>query len=211
MPILIKARPSRSTNVFLKWITHLCGNTGRKKTPSAPRSWSSAHEAQRVFVLTLHHLVNKAGMKQAKFLAWLHFGLGRNSKHLISAEIVKSGKHHTIARTYDRKSTVKLARALRIAVKKQTQSSKYSSIRLLKIPPLIGLAIWLRGRTPENDLIVPVESCVDALKRGKAYRLSDILLSLRARARALADQSAALQSGLRKKGSWLSPSSPKSS
>lgn len=203
MPLSTKSPPRRSTKVFLKWISRFKANGVPQRTPKARGAKREpTPNAERVFVLTTHDLARGRGPKGAKFLAWRHFGIGRNTRHRVSADIVASGKSHSLARMYDQQPTVNLARALQLVKRKYSRSRQYSDIRLLRIPPMVDLAIWVRGRSAKDDLIMPIESCHSGVRKGASHRFADVLPLLQASAKVLADQSASLQAQLKKKGSW---------
>ena len=203
MPLSPKSPPRRSTKAFLKWVSRVKANGARKGNSKArDLKRQAAPNAERVFVLTMHDLARGSGAKGPKFLAWRHFGIGRNARHRVSADIVASGKSHILARTYDEQPTVNLARTLRLVRRKYTRSRQYSDIRLLRIPPLVGLAIWIRGRKAKDDLIIPIESCLTGVRKGASRRFADVLPLLQASAKVLADQSASLRDQLKKKASW---------
>ena len=188
--------PRNSTKTFQKWTDHLRTDVKAKRAVKSKRSRDlSLPGAHKVFVLTARQLIDGEGLARARFVAWKHFGLGKNSRHLVSAEIAVSGKTHSVARMDEGRYTSKIIQAmLRTINDNKRTSRKYRTVCLVKIPPLIGLAIWLRGRKRKDDLVFPVESCVAGVKKGKAYLLPKIEPLLRQSALALAEQSRSLLS-----------------
>jgi hypothetical protein len=58
-------------------------------------------------------------------------------------------------------------------------------LRLLQVPALKFLAIWLHSDTQPPDLLVPIVSIDERLSAGKAYHSDEVLATLKPRAEAL--------------------------
>lgn len=201
MGLSTKSPPRQSKRAFLEWLSRGRGDGARKRNSKARDSKvHSARKAEKLFVLSMHDLVRGRGAKGPKFLGWRHFGIGRKAGHRVSADIVASGKDRILARMYGHKSTVSVARALRAVRRKYMRSRRYRDICLLRIPPLVGLAVWIRGRKTKDDLIVPIESCLRGAKRGALKRFADLLPMLQASAKVLAEQSFRLHARLGNRG-----------
>jgi hypothetical protein len=205
MTLSIGSPPLESTKVFRDWTARLRSNVKKKSVRKSTRSVSGTlPKARKVFVFTVRQVTGGQALSKARFVAWRHFGLGRHSRHRVSADILVSNKAHFLGRMYDQESTVRLSQALASISEKHQESRQYSNIRLLKIPQMIGLAIWLRGRAKKNDLVFPLESCVPEVKTGILYQFSEIVPSLQTSAKALISQSRSLKAKLGKKRLWKS-------
>jgi hypothetical protein len=190
--------PSNSAKVFREWATrkHTAekGKTGPKQGHSKK---ASTPLPLRVFVMTVPQVLAGEGIRKAKRVGWRHFGFGKTVKQTISAEILAVGNRHRVARIYRSKSNSIVNRALTSLTKKHSKAKKYVGIDLVKIHPLVGLAVWVRSRNAKEDLIFPLESIVPELQTGTAYIYADVLPLLQKSAKILVSQSQALDAKLR--------------
>lgn len=198
MPLPSGSPPSHSTKVFRAWVARHHTAAKTKKVPKRGYSNKVLTPApQRVFVLTIPQVIAGEGIRNARRVAWRHFGFGSTSKQTLSAEVLVTGKRHRVARTYGSKATSIISKALTALQKKHSRAKTYQGISLLKIPPLLGLAVWVRGRNTKEDLIVPLQSAVPELQSGTTHKYVDALPLLQQSAKALVAQSLALNAKLR--------------
>jgi hypothetical protein len=192
--------PISSVETFREWAARKRA-TIKPRQPAGNRTSRkrSALTSHSVFVLAMPHVIEGKGPRDAKCLAWRHFNLGPSPKHTISAEILTSNKHRRVAQSYGPSATIVVGRALATLRKKYVKTKKYKFIGLLKIPPLVALAIWVRGRNAKEDLIFPLQSVLPDLKRGVAYTYVDALPLLQRSANGLVSQSLELADKLQKK------------
>jgi hypothetical protein len=196
MPLSSGSPPSQSTKVFHDWVTRLHSSTKGKSGPKQGHLKKVLPPVpQRVFVLTISQVLAGEGIRKAKPVAWRHFRSGPSVKQNISAEILMAGNRHLVARTYGSRASSIVTKALRGLAKKH---KKYEGISLVKIPPLVGLAVWVRGRNAKEDVIFPLESVVPELQRGTAHLYVEVLPLLQRSANALVSQSLTLDAILRK-------------
>jgi hypothetical protein len=190
--------PSNSTKVFREWATR---KHAVEKGKTGPRQGYSKKASTllplSVFVVTIPQVLAGQGIRKAKRVGWRHFGFGKTLKHTVSAEILATGSRHRVARTYGLKPNSIVSRALRSLTMKHSRTKKYVRISLVKIPPLVSLAIWVRSRNAKEDLILPLESVVPELQRRTARPYVDVLPLLQRSAMALVSQSQALDAKLR--------------
>lgn len=198
MPLSSGSPPSHSTKVFCEWAARHATAKDERATKKGHRNKALTPDPQRVFVLTIPQVIAGKGLRSAKRVAWRHFGSGPTAKQNVSAEILIGGKRHRVARTYGSKATSMICKALRRLGKKHSRTKRYEGISLLKISPLVGLAVWVRGRNRKEDLIFPLESAVPDLRSGIAHNYLDALPLLQRSANALVSQSLALDAKLRK-------------
>lgn len=190
--------PSNSIKIFREWATREHAAKKRKTGPKhGPAKKASTLLPLSVFVVTIPQILAGEGIRKAKRVGWRHFGFGRTAKQTISAEILAAGNRHTVARTYDSKPNSIVSRALRSLATKHSRTKKYVGIGLVKIPPLVALAVWVRSRNTKEDLIFPLESIVPDLQTDTAYIYADVLPLLQRSAKALVSQSHALAAKLR--------------
>lgn len=189
--------PSHSTKVFREWATrqHIAGKgkTGPKRGHPKKASRTVPHG---VFVVTIPQVLAGEGIRKAKRVGWRHFGFGKTVKQHVSAEILMAGNRHRVARAYGSKPTSIVSQALRSLAKEYSKTKKYVEIGLVKIPPLVGLAVWVRSRNAKEDLIFPLESIVPELQKRTAHIYADVLPLLQRSAKALVSQSLALDAKL---------------
>jgi len=197
MPLSSGSPPSHSSKVFREWVArhHTAAKTKRVPKQGYPNKVSTP-APQRVFVLTIPQVIAGEGIRNARRVAWRHFGFGPASKKTVSAEILIAGKSHRVARTYGSKPTSIISRTLAVLTRKHSRSKRYDGISLIKIPPLLGLAVWVRGRNTKEDLIFPLQSAVPELQTGTTHKYVDALPLLQRSAKALVAQSLALNAKL---------------
>jgi hypothetical protein len=199
MPLSSGSPPSHSTRVFRKWVARPNTATRGKRIPEQRHPNKPFTPApHRVAVLTIPQLIAGEGLRKARRVAWCHFAPGPRAKQQVSAEIVIVGRLHRVARTYGSRATSIITKALSALAKKYSRTKTYQSISLVKIPPLVGLAVWVRGRNAKEDLIFTLESVLPELQRDTAHNYVDSLPLLQRSAKALVAQSLALDVKLRK-------------
>ena len=145
-----------------------------------------------IHVLTIPQLLAGKGLRNARHVAWHHFKFGPTPKHTVSAEVIFTNKAHKLARLYGPVPTIALSKDLVKLRKAHSRTKTFEGISLVKIPPLLSLGIWIRGRIPKDDLIYPLQSIVPDLKRKTTYTCADALRLLQRSASALVDESAKL-------------------
>lgn len=61
-------------------------------------------------------------------------------------------------------------------------------LRLLRLPALYLMALWLRDRVGDADLLVPLEPAPTGIEAGRGYPAHELLAELRGRAQKLLDE-----------------------
>lgn len=137
----------------------------------------------KVFLLPLRIATRAVDLRRARHVSW--YDILIVSGVAIAVEVA-AGKDKTGPSTYvlrglqiDRQITILTALA-------HDSADQAAEVRILRIPSVAPLNIWLHGRHKSEDRIIPVVITSDALRLGNAYKPEAFLDAIRARAAHLA-------------------------
>ncbi len=173
MPITFAKPPGKSNKALQKGLTRhravffaaKSAKSKRQDRPAEPRVLLP----HIVYFARLNHVKAGTGLRYARPVVWRYFVESPKDKSLALAEttIEKKGRHrfaslHTVAQAGDH------FELLNSIAEQAGQRGSYA-FRLLRIPSIYVLAIWLRGKRSGKDLIVPLASNHHFLKDRHFY------------------------------------------
>ena len=191
MPINIPDCPAevvgflkKELSAFLK--TESCFPNNGLELPGAGISEELPHQ---VYVLTLADIVSGKSPADARFTGWRH--IIANGGRKFAAEIMgdEQGQNQQFAGTHEGALVKSFLATLRVMQKHKIVAGRTYELRLLKIPALYVMALWLKSLNDADDLIVPLAPTHHALKPGKPYTRKEFMDVIREPAGQMAAES----------------------
>lgn len=121
-----------------------------------------------VYLLTLDDLTEGRGLDAARPAGWRYL-VHRDGRFIAAAELPPGGTATDLV-VNEGPFVAATAAAIEAAERLPEVDAADFEARLLKIPALYTVALWLRSPDGADDLVVPVGDAHPALESGRAYR-----------------------------------------
>jgi hypothetical protein len=187
MPLLAPNPPDQAARSVQSKIAELAANP-RLGIPALRNVTGQLQltEPHQVFILGLDDLVAGRGLDAAKPTGWRYL-IQQGDNVLASAETVRGGgvDTHVFAAFNEGRFVGSTAEAIRTARRlPELQTAKFE-LRLLQVPALHVMAVWLHSGTGTGDLLVPLAPSPLDTPAGGPVPAARLLTELVAKARAL--------------------------
>ena len=141
------------------------------KLPQAP---SAAGEAHEVYYLPAADLLNQQSLESARRVGWrmIHSSPNRS----IAAEIDLTTKADNVDVTSINEGPFSAEPTRAVQALRQSQASGTYVVRMLRIPELYLMAIWLHAE--QADRLIPIAPAPAPLKAGTEYSVKDLVAAL---------------------------------
>lgn len=137
---------------------------------------------QQLFVMGLDDLAHGGSLDAARGTGWRYLltkppAMGGTA--VAAAEVHQVGNEHHFAQLQQGYVSEETRQAINMAQALPQVAGGNYELRALRIPALMIDAVWLKDKTGDNDLVLPVHSNVPTLTDGQAYSEKDFLDRLR--------------------------------
>ncbi len=154
---------------------------GTSGTVAGLRSLTSVDEARQpmnshpVYVLGADSLAQGKGLTEATLVSWRHL-VGGMAGGYVAAEVSVDAKRnvHEFASFNEGPHVEGTLVQLAAAQKDPRVTSGEYELRLLRIPALYVVALWLKDRDGDDDLFVPIGPVAPPLLAGNTYTTTEI-------------------------------------
>jgi hypothetical protein len=145
------------------------------------RSQFALTAPHEVYGLTLQNLAGGRGLEAASLLGWRY--LIQSGERAIAAAELPSGAAVESLVLNEGPFVGATVEAITTAERLQQLEQASYALRLLKIPALYVIALWLRRDDGAEDLIIPIGQTDPAVESGRVYSGKDFTDALRNAAR----------------------------
>jgi hypothetical protein len=181
MPLRIETPTPTVTNVIASTLQRVA-QQGQFRTPAlvlAAHQDLSLAAPHRIYNLELNDLAQARGLRAAKLTGWRYI-IQEGERAIASAEasVKRTGASPQFAQINEGPYVAATEAAIVAAeALPQVQQGLYE-LRLLRIPALYVMALWLKDDKKKADLIIPLDPAPAPLQAGQIYSPQDFLALL---------------------------------
>jgi len=175
--------PAQSWSALQKGLrSHAKGIAVQRFTLADGIAKSSVLLAHPIYFVKLQHLTSGKGLRYARAVIWRYFLQVAKVRKVGVAEISVTKPAGCVLASFSASEEVKTHYLfLRSMIDDDTRSASYS-LRMVRIPSIRILAVWLRSADGRKDILIPLGSATEHLKDGYAYPRKEFEAALEAEA-----------------------------
>lgn len=188
MSIKTDAPPQESLDILASSLRKLApaslGRMPRAASLEVEPLESRISHPHRVYLLRLDDLARGKGLASARPVSWRYL-IMEGGQAVASAEVNhdEQGGRHQFAHLNKGVFNAGTLEAIQAAEADSALAAGSYEFRMLRIPALYVVALWLKDTEGENDVLIPIAPTSPLLTAGKPYSPAEMLDTLRESAR----------------------------